>query len=345
VRSIHVAVLALGVVLVVDVGCGDDQGDPERMPSAESPRLFLAGDGELWTVDVERERVEHREMPQLSPGDPPYRIVRRGERLVLWGYTTYALDSEFEGRPRPIARDSWIFIPSAAPDRVWVGFLDPASPETERALRALREVSAEGEVTVADVRPPGGAWPELALASGLLFSVDRREGGHSLEIWDPETERVVQRLSEAEIGSPATAYGDFLVSCIEPCDELLLTDVGEEQEPRSLPAPSGLLFDYWEAEFAPDGEVIAVPAHERGDGEGDRQLALVDVASGRATVVDSSTVPAGYNFVAWSASGQHVFLAGEKAFRDRVIVAHRLDDTSTDRLAVNVGAFFGMAAN
>ena len=334
-----------GAILALGVGCGESPDDRDGAASEDSPRLLLAGDGELWAVDVGQERTDHIEMPELSPGDPPYRIVRRGERFVLWGYTTYALDSGLGAPLRPIARDSWIFIPSAHPDRVWVGFLDPKSGATERALRAVREVSAEGEVTVADVRPPGGAWPELALDSGLLFYTAHLEDGHRLEIWDPETQKVVDRFSDTEIGNPGAAYGDLLASCLEPCDELLLTGIAENEDAqRSIPAPSGLRFDYWEAEFAPDGELIAAPVHDRGDRNGNRQLALVDVAAARTTLVESSTVPDGYNFVSWSASGQQVFLVGEKAFRDRVIVAYRLGDPSAERLAVDAGAFFGMAA-
>lgn len=339
----HACLLALAALLALAGGCGGDPEDEGRSASGESPRLFLAGDGELWAVDVSEERVQHVELPELSPGDPPHRIVRRGDRLVLWGYTTYALDPGLEDGPRTIARDSWIFIPSAHENRVWVGFLDPESPETERALRALREVTADGEVTVPDVRPPGGAWPELALDAGLLFYAEHSEDGHLIEVWDPEAQRVVDRFSDAEIGDLGPAHGDVLVSCLEPCNELRLTDVTEDTA-RSIPAPSGLVFDVWEAEFSPGGELIAVPAHTRGDRDGDRQLALVDIAAGAATIIEGSTVPDGYNFVAWSASGQYVFLTGEKAFRDRVIVGYRLGDASAERLAVDVGAFFGMVA-
>src|SRR5919106_562750 len=339
----HACLLAVAALLALAGGCGGDPEDEGRSASGESLRLFLAGDGELWAVDVSEERVRHVELPELSPGDPPHRIVRRGDRLVLWGYTTYALDPGLEDGLRTIARDSWIFIPSAHENRVWVGFLDPESPETERALRALREVTADGEVTVPDVRPPGGAWPELALDAGLLFYAEHSEEGHLIEVWDPEAQRVVDRFSDAEIGNLGPAHGDVLASCLEPCDELRLTDVTEDTA-RSMPAPSGLVFDVWEAEFSPGGELIAVPAHTRGDGDGDRQLALVDIAAGAATIIEGSTVPDGYNLVAWSASGQYVFLTGEEAFRDRVIVGYRLGDASAERLAVDVGAFFGMVA-
>ena len=113
--------------------------------------------------------MRHRSLPQLSPGDPPYRIVRRGDKLVLWSYQTLTLDPGGTAQPGVLVRDSWIFIPSAALDRIWVGILDPTSPETERRLQAVREVAVDGRVTVADVRPPGGRWPVAATTSALVF--------------------------------------------------------------------------------------------------------------------------------------------------------------------------------
>ena len=147
------------------------------------PRLALAGDNELWVVDVAAGTVRHRTLPQLSPGDPPYRIVRRGDKLVLWSYQTLTLDpSSADAQPSVLVRDSWIFIPSAAPNRIWVGILDPTSPETERRLKAVREVTVDGRVTVADVRPPQGRWPVAATRSALAF---QSQGGDQLELWEP----------------------------------------------------------------------------------------------------------------------------------------------------------------
>jgi hypothetical protein len=61
-------------------------------PPGPGGRLVLAGDQELWVVDVAGGTVRHRRLPQLSPWDPPYRIVRRGDKLVLWSYQTLTLD-------------------------------------------------------------------------------------------------------------------------------------------------------------------------------------------------------------------------------------------------------------
>src|SRR5438552_4602217 len=88
------ASVLLAIALSALSACGSASQSPHRarhVAETPSPRLFLAGDGELWVVDVAAERVRHVKLPQLAPGDPPDRIVRRGNRFVLWGYDTYVL--------------------------------------------------------------------------------------------------------------------------------------------------------------------------------------------------------------------------------------------------------------
>jgi hypothetical protein len=144
-------------------------------PHPASPRtLVLAGDGELTVVDVGAECLE---FPQLRPGDPPYRIVRRANRLVLYGGDTYALDLDLRAPPEKLGQ-SWFFIPSSK--SVWLARLDPESPETVRALESVREVTVEGRVTVPEVVPLGGRWPVGAVDDALVF--ESRPGG--LEVWD-----------------------------------------------------------------------------------------------------------------------------------------------------------------
>src|SRR4029453_3373227 len=53
---------------------------------AAADLLFLAGDGEAWVVDPDQETVRHVAMPELPPGDAPYRVVRRDDELVAWAY-------------------------------------------------------------------------------------------------------------------------------------------------------------------------------------------------------------------------------------------------------------------
>jgi hypothetical protein len=337
-RWLHAAGVTLGLAATVGACGGGEPAGPVQGATAASLRLYLAGDEELWIVDVAAERVRHVPLRELAAGDPPHRIVRRGRRLVLWGYTTYVADPGFRRPPRTLASRSWFFIPSAHPDRVWVAFLDRRSPETVRALRAVREVTAGGRVTVADVRPPGGHWPQRAFASGLLLATDEADDAYAL--WDPATRNVLRRLPRHAIGDLGPAYGDVLASCPAPCRALRLTNVRTGAR-RDLPAPRGFGFEVWEAAFSPDGRQLAAPVRQRGAGEGaPRQLALVDLASGTARVVPGSRVPRGYTLVAWSASGRHVFITGGA----RTITAYRLGATRARALHVTVGDFYDIAA-
>jgi hypothetical protein len=302
------------------------------------PRLVLAGDQELWVVDVAGGTVRHRDLAQLSPGDPPYRMVRRGDKLVLWSYQTLTLDpSSAIAQPSVLVRDSWIFIPSAVPDRIWVGILDPTSPETERRLKAVREVAVDGRVTVADVRPPGGRWPVAATAGALVFqSQGSGQVGDQLELWDPRTGKVLRRLSG---DYPVASYGDLLAWCRRSCVRLQVTNVATGQQVQVRPPAGAAGFAPEKGVFSPDGKLLAVPVRTGPT----LQLALVDVDTGTATRITGAAVQQDAVFVDWSASGDTVFLAGGRPGNQRIF-EYRLGTAGARRLPVEVGDFFGMAA-
>jgi WD40 repeat protein len=310
------------------------------------PHLFLAGAGELWVVDVAGASVRHRRFPQLSPGDPPYRIVRRGDKLVLWSYQTLTLDpSSNAAGPSTLVPDSWIFIPSAAPDRIWVGILDPKSPETERRLKAVREVTVDGRVTVGDVRPPQGRWPLAATSSALAFqSHGSGPGGDDeLELWNPRTGKVMRRLPGE---FPVASHGDLLAWCRQSCARLHLTNVATGKEIQVRP-PAGVSgFAPYQGVFSPDGKLIAVPVRSGSaptTQDPKWRLALVDVEEGTATLVQGPTLQ-GYVFVDWSPAGTTVFITGGDRFKERTIFEYRLGTAGARRLPVEVGDFYGMAA-
>jgi hypothetical protein len=285
---------------------------------ATSSELVLAGDGELWWVDVEAERAVHVRAPELGPGDPPERVVRRGDRFVFIGDDLYAAAS---GEPlERLTDDAWFFIPSAHPDRVWATVLDPRSPATANALQAVREVAVDGRVTVADVKPPRGRWP---LAS----------------VWDPRTRRETSLDLGAVVGP---AHGDTIASCAaDPCRELWLTDAGTGRR-RVAPAPDGAAFHLWAAAFAPDGVRLAVPVNGSGSPTEPAALALVDTRSLEAEAVPGSTVPPGYVLTAWASD--EVFITGGERFEPRTILAYRRGDERARTLDVDVGDFYDVAA-
>jgi hypothetical protein len=95
---------------------------PTSAPIAMGDRLFLAGDGEAWVVDIERSAVHHLVLPELAPGDPDTRVVRRGDVLVAWGMSgPVILDPSNNFASRPLVEgDGRLFLPSARDERVWI---------------------------------------------------------------------------------------------------------------------------------------------------------------------------------------------------------------------------------
>jgi hypothetical protein len=351
-RNRRAGAAAVGLLLLPGLALGlwlalpSLQRRPAPPPAATSgpvagpgeARLFLAGAGELWVVDVAAGSVRHRSLPRLSGGDPPYWIVRRGDKLVLWNYQTLTLDpGSSAAQPSVLVRDSWIFIPSAAPDRIWVGILDPTSPETERRLKAVREVTVDGRVTVADVRPPGGRWPVAATSSALAFqSQGSGQGGDQLELWNPRTGKVLRRLPGEY---PVASHGDLLAWCRQSCARLHLTNVATGKELQVHPPAGATAFAPEKGAFSPDGKLLAVPVRTGPTW----QLALVDVGAATATSITGAAVQQDSVFVDWAASGDTAFLAGGRR-GDQRIFAYRLGTASARRLPVEVGDFFGMAA-
>jgi hypothetical protein len=330
-----------GLVTGLWLSFGPRQRQPVGPPSPTSggvgseSRLFLAGDGELWVVDVATTSVRHMRLSELSPGDPPYRIVRRGDKLVLWGYKTYVFDPNADSAPQVLVEDSLVFMPSAAADKVWV-----AVDSTDTGdVGAIREVAIDGRVTVPDTKPPGGQWPVAALEAGLVFQVPDGQLD-VLEVWDPRTGEVIRQLPGQ---FPVASYGNILAWCADPCDTLHITNVvtGEGVEVRPPPGTYG--FEAYQGAFSPDAKAIAIPVRTDPKPTSRKlELALVDVEAGNATRVEGTTVE-GYVFVDWSPSGASVFISGGERFTERIIIEYQLSTDSASRLPIEVGDFYGMA--
>lgn len=341
VAAVFLAAGAWGTAVLRGPATSGEPGE-ERGPAAESsdargPHLFLSGVGEMWRVDLEG-NVVHARVPELDPGDPPHYLVARAGRLVGWGYETYLMDPELQAEPEVLVPDSLLFIPSSVPDRVWVAIPEP-EPSSERAVRAVREVTVDGEVTVSDVRPPSGDWPGLSTDRGLVF-----HSPDGWEVWDPRRDEVVFRFGPGDLGP---ASGDLVAWCETGCRSLHLTDVATGSRTTVDPPPGFAAFEVRNGSFSPDGETLAIPvrtdAHPLAEVGAEAELALVDVAAGTAAPVAGVEPLEAYHLVAWSSDSAYVFYAGGPNGR-RVAFVHRIGDDGARRIDAQLGDFYDAAA-
>ena len=162
--------------------------------------------------------------------------------------------------------DSAFFLPSAAPDRVWVVDLDPRSG----LVRAVREVTVDG-VTRWRRRPSRPA--AAAAGRGRRRAAARRRATASTSgiratgrvcVTCPSTPAARARPARRVVPRAPTPTA---ASCG-------FTDVGDRSV-RDVPAPPGTQFEPWNAAFSPTAACSRCrSARTR---RGPRRLALVDV--------------------------------------------------------------------
>jgi hypothetical protein len=239
-----------------------------------SGTLDLSGrdPGTLIRVDAAADTASVRTgVREMGGGDPPYMLHFTGGHLV-----TFALGRAHAFAPdltHPVSLgESWFFVPSATPGRVWNILRTPRSNVT---FRGVREVAVDGRVTFQRRwKVPG--WPVGAVEDGIVLQKRR------LEVWDPRTRRLVRRLPG---GWPVAFRGSLVASCGDPCTTLYLDD-----------RPVHGHFATHRGAFSPDGRWLAVPA-------AGQRIALVDVAAGTVTTIPGARIDADYPVLAWASSG------------------------------------------
>lgn len=262
-RALALAALALA-------GCGAQP--PLAAVPTPSGTLYLAGrePGTLTRADVAAGTATTHHVPQLTGGDPPYFLTFTGGRLVVFGLgeaTSFAPDLS---DPRSLG-ESWFFVPSATPGRVWNILL----ARGRYAFRGVREVAVDGERTYArHARVPG--WAFGAVDDGLLI-----QGRKGLQVWDPRRAKVVRRVPGM---FPLGIRHDLVAACPQSCQAVHFTDGRVVRGPFS---------DALDGAFSPDGRLLAV-ATERGR--------LVIVEGDRWRYVPHARTGA-YASPAWSSSG------------------------------------------
>lgn len=332
------AVVGVGILVAAALTwAAFDTSAPEEAQPLQArggPHLFLSGKyGEVWRVDLAG-GVVHAKVPELNPGDPPHHLLARGETLLGWGYETYLLDPALKNEPTELVDDSLFFVASAHEDRVWIATEDE-DPTTKGLIAAVREITTDGDVTVEDVRPPDGAWPDGAVSAGLLMRPHR-----DLVVWDPRTDDVVYRFPAP--GDLGPTHGDLVAWCEFGCSELRVTDVTTGTESVIAPPPGFWKFRGWDGAFSPDGATIAVPVSAKGGGKR-VQLALVDVGRASARVAPDTETDELFNFVAWSDSGRHVFFTGAEG-DERTIFVYDTKTSEARVVPAEVGEFYDATA-
>jgi hypothetical protein len=140
-----------------------------------------------------------------------------GDRLVFWGYDTYAVDpSNLNARPETISHGSWFFVPAADPNRVWVVWKDDsASTSTHFVFSSVREIATDGKV-IKQGPAHGSWWLDGAIEAGPVFQTST-----GLAVWDPQQHRVLGRIEGAS--TMGASFRDSVVWC-NRCSSLHFTN-------------------------------------------------------------------------------------------------------------------------
>jgi hypothetical protein len=295
-----------------------------------SGMLYLAstrsGAGIVTVVDVGGARTEMHRLSELSPGDPPYSIAMIDARLVVYGRVgTYAFGWRLR-EPARLLGESWFFIPSATPGRVWLVLLDRRDPNQAHGLGGVREVTLKGKVTVArSARPP--ATPVAAVDAGLLVQ------GHTLEVWQPVSGRVLAHLPGV---FPLATRHSLVVSCAADCLVLHVTDTRTGADIQIHPGRAFHFIESYDGAFSPDGRLVAVPATGRRD---QSRVAIVDIARRTASLVRGASLASDYTLTAWSSTGWLFYNAGHGR-----LAAYQPGSPRAALLDIHVHPFESMAA-
>jgi hypothetical protein len=316
-------------------------------PTAEVPGVgrqglvYLTSESpeQLNVVDLDTQTVTSYDLPELAPGDALYRLVRRGDVLAFYGQTdtapaVFIVDPDTPEAPQLLG-EAWFFIPSALEDRLWLAMLDPDSPDTIRALSAVREVTIDGTVTVSDVGPPDGRWPVAAVLAGLVF-----QGDDTLEIWDPSTGETVDSVPGP---FPIATWRNRLATCTG-CSEVHLVDLDADTE-RTVPLPEEIAtVSGYGGAFSPDGRYVAMAGFNQPGPitpATAQALVIVDFVTSEAAIVEETWhTAANLSYVAWSSDSSSTFvISGPDLFR------YRTSDGTTEVIHVELTSpVYGMVA-
>lgn len=308
-RALAVAVVSVAAATVVLVSLisltsSEDttrvsvSGPDRPQTGGAGPAIFLnAEGGKVTRVDLGTREQRTVDVPGLFPGDPPFHLLVRGDRLVYWGRTetdgafaTFSIPLDLRGPPQLLDR-ALFFVPSTHPNRVWLVY----DTNDDRRPALVREVTASGAGTVPPTALPPDSYPERGVDGGLLLGTSR-----DLVVWKPGV-GAVRTLGtglslDANTSTVAWASDDGRL-------HVAAVDTGADR----LYAPPIHRERFLSGAFSPDGRTFAalvgapptVPS----------RLVLVDLVAGSARIVPGSEI-APNGDVAWSPDGDNVIFTG-----------------------------------
>jgi hypothetical protein len=327
------------VVAFLLVACGSAPARVDPSTDRAGGHLVLAWyqmppDGEAVTdenmsiVDLTTGEVTDRNLSEWGAGDAQFKLEEIGDELVFRGSDghdagAFVVDADLTGEARLIG-EAWYFVPSATTGRVWLALLAEPLPEHARPLRAVREVTLDGEVTVDDARPPSDNVVG-ALESGIVLQDD------GLVVWDPVTETEVTRLDGV---FPVDSHGDVLAWCDYECPEVHIDDIGAGTGTVATPDGPFRFSETYDGCFSPNGARLALEVELD---DGGSRLGIVDVATGSTEVVKDIRLDHHFPLCAWSASGETVYFnsgEGRIASFETASGTHRIYEIPTDHVVM-----------
>jgi hypothetical protein len=248
-------------------------------------------------------------------------LMAVGDRVIYSGYreskaVAMSLPLTLSGAPSSLGRTDTI-TPSARPGRVWLGRWRHGKTSSRAEFR---EVAVPGEAAASRARgagavPPArraGAIPAARRASRMAgrlprwthvhaalpggFVIETRRG---LALWDGRSARP---LHGGRGAWPVASGGTRFAWCRGRCRSVRVRTPGGE---RAFSTPAHLHPSGAPGAFSPDGRRLALPV-----AQGSRtHAAVIDLRTGEWSMVPGGALSP-YGAVAWSTTGDRLYLAG-----------------------------------